>query len=499
MVLNWLGGRKPDHPLADDKSAREALAALPKADAAKAIEEVRDWIESINATEDFKPERRAELILMLDEAAHLHHRKLAREYLSNDRLPKFQEATLWRALAGLWSDLAGAYMACLDSFASDSGSMGRIKARLPLFCTRSVHALACQLKWQYLHYEPVDAATWGAMVKVHRFAEGKKVHRESIPLYPGLPQGSSVEREFLQALMLAASAPDCLMPVEIELAEWIVAHFSGAFLLTNVHKPQETYNYIDMAQASPPKRLTQAPPASPGLRFFAAGQAAGQLDAMIRVVEGGGLPSDLNLGGTYDPPKVLAVLRHLKMYWASTPPVRKTERYEVKHRLTVVHGLEEVLARLQGTEAQSNAESWVTENISSGGVGAIVSNAQGDWLGIGKLVGLAVEGGSGAYSIGMVRRCTRLPRLQANVGIRTFARSAFPVSVSGREEADSILVSDSRELGEEVSICMREGGFDKRDSPTMLFDDKTYLLIPIDISVSGDEFEVGRYRAMLQS
>ena len=97
MALKWLGGSKPDHPLADEKGARELLLALSKSDAPQAIEDIRHWIESVMATEGFKPERRAELLLQLDEAAQAHQRKLTRDYLSNPKLSKFQEAQLRRA------------------------------------------------------------------------------------------------------------------------------------------------------------------------------------------------------------------------------------------------------------------------------------------------------------------------------------------------------------------------------------------------------------------
>jgi hypothetical protein len=302
----------------------------------------------------------------------------------------------------------------------------------------------------------------------------------------------------MKALMLAASSPDCLMPLDIELAERIVAHFSAAFLISNTHQPQATYNWVDLGSGVPPKRLTQTPPASPGLRFFAAGAAIGQLDSMIRVVQSGAVPADLNLGGTYEPAKVLTVLQHLKMYWAATPPVRKNDRYAVKHRLTVVNSFSGILARLK-EGGDTAAESWVTENISAGGIGAVLEKAQGDWLRIGMLVGLSVEGGSGTCSVGIVRRCSRLPQQQSSVGIRTFAKEAFPVTLGGHDTSDAVLVNDGRALREEVLICHGEGAFDKRNSPTMAFEGHTYLLIPVEISVAGDDFELARYKVMQQS
>jgi hypothetical protein len=508
VALKWLGGGKPDHPLADEKGAKEVLSTLPPNDPAKAIQDIRDWIESVLGTVGFKGERRGEVVMLLDEAAQVHQRKLARDYLANPSLPKFQETRLWGAQFGLWKDLASAYAACLAQFALDPGSVGKLKAQLPLFCVRAVRAVAAQLKWHYMHYEQGDAAVWEMLGKVYRFAEEKKVHRESVPVYPGVPVSSSAEREFMKALMLAASSPDCLMPLDIELAERIVAHFSGSFLISDVHRPQATYNWIDLARGVPPKRLTQTPPPSPGLRFFAAGAALGQLDGMIRVVEGGAVPADLNLGGTYEPEKVLGVLRHLKLYWAATPPVRKNDRYAVKHRLTVVNGFEGILARLKGAAGaagaaggtgDAGAESWVTENISSGGIGATLGKGQSDWLRIGKLVGLSVEGGSGACSVGVVRRCSRLAQQQTSVGVRTFAKESFAVTLGGREQQDALLLNDGRTLKEEALICQREGAFNKRNSPSLEFDGHRYLLIPIEVSETGDDFELARYKVMQQS
>ncbi len=499
MVLKWLGGGKPDHPLADEKGARELLASLTDSDAPQAIEDVRHWVESVMGTEGFKLERRAELLLLLDEAAQAHQRKLARDYLSNPRLSKFQEAQLRRTLSGLWADLANAGTTCIDQLNTDSGAAGRMKAQLPLFCVRVVRALAAQLKWHYMHYEPGQAAVWQAIGKIYRFAETKKILREAVVVYPNVPLKSSTEREFMSALMLAASAPTCLRPLDIELAERVVAHCNASFLISDAYQPKATYNWIDLASGLPPKRLMDVPTAAPSLRYFAAGPANAQLDNMIRVLEGGAVPSDLNLGGTYEPARVLGVVQHLRMYWAETPPVRKHDRYEVKHQLNVVNGIERILARLQGATADAPTETWVTDNISAGGMGVVVSSAQSDWLGIGKLIGLSVAGGSGGCSVGMVRRCYRPTQQQASVGIRTFAKAAYAVTLQGREDKEALLLSDGTALNEEVLICMREGEFDKRESQSLAFDGHNYLLIPVDINATGDDFEIGRYRVMQQA
>ena len=499
MVLGLFGGRTPDHPLATERSAQQALAELPKTNPEKALEDVHDWIVSVAATEELKPERRAEIYLLLDETAVPFHRKLTRDYVADANLPRSQEARLRRVVSEFWKELAGAYIACVEQCAADSSLAGRLKARWPLLCVRALRALAGQLKWHYMRNEPEGADLWQAVGKVCRFAEEKKVFAEMIPFLPGGQQTSSAERELMKLLMLAGSSPDSLSPHSLELADWIVAHVSGGFVFSATHQPQVTYNYIALGSGTPPQRLIQMPPASPDLRFFAPGNASGELDKIIRIVETGAPPSGLNLGGAYETTTVLDVCLRLKSAWASPPPVRKHERYPVSHNLNVATGFATVLARLQGEEAAAGTEKWVTENISAGGVGAVVSNVQGDGPQVGKLLALSVAGGSGNYSVGVIRRWNRRPRMQSGVSIRTFAKAAFPVRFGGITPQDAILLADDRNLGEEVLVCLCAGGYDRRVPPVFDFDGQKILLTPVGIVESGDDYEIARYKVMRSS
>jgi hypothetical protein len=496
MAFKIFGGRGLGHPLATERGADEALAALPKGNADKALEELHDWIVSVGAAEGLKPERRAEILLMLDEAALPFHRKLTRDYVTDSNLSKEQEARLWRALSVFWKELAAAYSSGIEQCAADAAVAGRLKAQLPLICIRALRAFACQIKWQCMHYEPEGAETWKAIGKVYRHAEEKAIHGEMIRLYPNSSQTSSAEREFVKLLMFAASSPDSLSPRNIELAEWIVAHMGASFVFSAAHQPQLTYNYIDLDSGLPPKRLMQTLAPSPNLRFFAAGPAAGELDNVIRVLEGGAPPYAMNLGGAYDSAKVLSACLRLKAYWSAPPPVRKSDRYEVSHSLSVVTDFASIISLLQGGKPTAGPEVWVTENICAGGVAAVVSNVQGDALRVGRLVALSVAGGSGAYSVGVIRRWNRRPKLQSGVAIRTFAKAAFPVTFGGIASQDAILLNDDRNLGEEVLICLRVGGFDKRVPPILNFGNEEFLLVPLAIIESDEDFEVARYRVM---
>ncbi|MBI2319387.1 MAG: hypothetical protein HYU75_20905 [Betaproteobacteria bacterium] len=85
-MLKLFGSSKPDHPLADLKEARKVLEAVPANDSFRALEELAHWHESVRNAQDFKPEYRAQLVQLIDEAAQVHVRRLSREYLSSPRL-----------------------------------------------------------------------------------------------------------------------------------------------------------------------------------------------------------------------------------------------------------------------------------------------------------------------------------------------------------------------------------------------------------------------------
>ena len=84
-MFKLFGGPKSDHPMAELKEARRLLDEVPSGDAFKALDELTHWHESVRTAADFKPDHRTQLVLMIDEVAQSHARKLQRDYLSTTR------------------------------------------------------------------------------------------------------------------------------------------------------------------------------------------------------------------------------------------------------------------------------------------------------------------------------------------------------------------------------------------------------------------------------
>jgi hypothetical protein len=508
-VLKIFGGRRPDHPMADIKEARKILEDVPANDAFKALDELSHWLDSVRTAEGFEPQYRAELVQLIDESAQNPLRKLSRDYLATPRLSKFQEGRLWGAICEFWRQSALAFVACVDLYASGAKGANALKPQMPLLTLRSLRALAAQLKWQYVRYGPVEDAAWGTLTRIYAVADSMQFAQTKTTVYASIPGMSSPEQEFLKALMLSASSPDGLLPLEIELAERLVAHYSGGFTLGREQQSGIAY-WIDLASGHPPLRLTQPPAPAPTLRFFAAGKAQQELERLIENIKvAGAVPASVNLGGAYEPEIVLPVLEHLAMYWSSKSPERQSSRHRVKSRLTMTYGFDGVLAAIAPEVTldfdDNRIESWIVDNVSSGGFGAVVPQIKGDWLRIGALLGLQPEGGSN-WVIGVIRRLNRSSLQQATVGIQTLARQAQVLQLrlesgslgKSRDTETGILLDAVGGEGTEVSVLLRAGAWVAGQNMEYEHNGDVFLLLPAGVEERGGDYERVRFRRMVR-
>ncbi len=512
-MLNWIGGGKVDHPMADAKQARQIVAELPASDAARALQEVTELLESINATEGFKLERRLDNIDLLDGAAKNHQRKLSQDYLAMPRQQKFQENKLWTAVSGFWRALGDGYIHCIDQYEAGASGASGIKKNLPAVVARALRVLTLQLKWLLLRYGPVAPHLWSQLARLYQLAEKRGFGEGKVVVYPGAHGESTIRHEFLKSLMLAASSTDGLPPLKQQIAERVVAQFAHSFVLSR--KPEGCTYYFDLAEPKPPARLM--PGATPGANvvYFGAGAGLQELQQLTEeVVKSGAVPKDINLGGAYEKDLVITTLRHLLVYWSDKPPARGSERRKTASRLTVVPGLNEILGMIDpansdaldfSQDAGQSAESWIVENVSEGGFGAIIPALKSDWIKVGTLIGLQSEGKT-QWGIGMIRRISRDEHQQRRVGIQLLSKTAIPVKLArsgtvssfnaGREPGGAILLSTTPDSHGEVGVVMREGIFNGRDSLEMMVRDKAYLLMPAKMVEGGEDFDWARFKVM---
>lgn len=459
---------KPDHPLADAKEAKALFDALPGREPQGAVEEATGLLESLPGVEGFKPEQRLALIFQLDEAAIVPARRLGRDYVSA-RLSRAQEQRLFEASRDYWKALIAAYGDSLRRFESKEKGAETIKPSLPLLHARLLHGAGQLLKWRQFRYGPTDGELWLLMGSTYLGAIGHKVVDKALPLYPGATEPTSAEAEYLRALVFQASSMDNLLPVEVELAEYLIAHFLPRFVFTAEVRPDNVY-WVDAAKPLPPARLARAPDVVPTLRFFnstAAVEAVQKLQQSIS--QEGRVPAGVSLGGNYTPDIVLPVLEHLAMCWAPKPPMRNHARHRVTSRLMVVHGIAGIHRQLSGSGDFTECEDWVVDDVSQGGMGAKVALGGADWIRVGSLVGMQPQGG-GNWLVGMVRRFARASEAVGAVGIQTLSKTPRAiVADAGGLRTEGILL-DTPQKGGTVRMAM----------PTDSWEDGVGLIFPLD-------------------
>lgn len=492
---------KSDHPLADAKEMRRLLDLLPSQEPAAALDETMVWLESLSTAEDMKLEQRLDLMLRLDEATLPHARRLVRDYLSSQNLSRSQELRLWRCNYDYWAQLAAAYETCFNRYASGEKSAKGIEASLALLLARLMFAYAACLKWTRFRYAMIDSKLWLGAGRVYLAASTAKLEQKRLPIYAN-STASSVEQEYLQALALHSSSVNNLLPLEMEIAERLIAYLLPQLIFTSQSRPDSVY-WIDAASSLPPRRLITPPAAATTLRFISPGKALEVLaDIRARIEESGAVPADVQLGGQYSPSVVLPVLDHLALNWMPKPPMRSHSRHHVKSRLSVINGLAAIHARLVvGNDPwNDSAEAWIAEDVSIGGMGAQISPGANDWVRIGALVGVQPEGGDN-WLIGVVRRFHRGSEgAPGSVGIQTIGKAprAIVADSDGLEtEAillDALSLDDAAERVEMVDVVLPSTAYENGVPLTFELDGKSVRLQAHALVESGVDYSIGRYR-----
>lgn len=509
-MLSWFATQKVDHPLAEVKQSRRVIEDLPN-DTHKALTEILFWLDSVNTTEGFRVDRRLDLIEELDQAARLHVRKLAQDYLQL-RQQKFHEHRVWTTQADYWRLVGAGYTKCIEAFQADAPGSGAIKQRLPAVVCRALIAVGQQLKWLMLRYGPVAPNVWESLGRLYAFAESRGFSDKGVTLGEGAAKDVSPRREFLKAVMLGAASVESLLPEQIEIAERSIALFAPHFVLDAVFSAERPYVFDLAMRKSPARVMGAAVESASSLRYFGPGAAHGEIERLLQVLQREGvLPSGMNLGGEYDPRAVLDVWRHLLQYWSPTPPARGSERHPVNARLTIVHGFRLLSGLLSAAPTDTldislaslnSVESWVAENVSDGGFGAVVPATGSDWLKVGAMIGLKVEGEK-HWGVGVIRRMARDGELNRRVGIQRISSHIVALRIAPfgpiaqgnavRENDVALLLTPKPDAEQRVRIMQAPATFSSGQMLVMRVHGQAYELQPEALVESGDEYDIGRF------
>lgn len=542
--------KKPEHPMANVREARRALAELPVNDPFKSLEEISFWLQSMLDLDSLKLVDRIAVTRLLDEAAQPFQRSLSRDYLAATRMNKIQENRLWGLSFEFWRRLAAAYFICIEGVERSAKGAGRGTEELAGLTVRALKALAAQIKLLHLRYRPVDGRTWSDVIKLYMLAEGKLFVRELVMASHSNQTHTSVQQELLKILMLEAAAPDRLVPAQIELAERLAGQFASSFVMDE--EPQGCTHYFDLSACKAPTRLLPGTRTHSVMRFFGVGSALHKLEETMRQVKLSVVPQELDVGehgGRKD--ELLDLLSQLLQSWSATPPQRKYVRKAAVSRLNVVNGFSEIRRRVAGTEkivassaidnkdmlyqerldlrlygfvtektrqmmaeaatrsvavtqGEDATESWIMENISESGFGAVIPELAQDWVKVGTLLALRPENG-GEWNVGIVRRLTRTPQMKVYVGIQVLAHEPVSVrlhpvgvklsvwenvaEIQAQEFLTALLLPQSVYCLEENCLLLEQGSYEVNREYEMIARGEKSRLRLTSLFEQGEDFE----------
>lgn len=508
-MISWFGRGKSEHPLADASKVQELIAKLPTGDNAQALGEIASWLELMKRADDLKLEYRYKNLDLLDAAARSHEHALLVEYLGTPRHKKSHEQKLWTNAYGFWRELGHGYQQCFEE-AEKGGASTR--AGLPIFIARALRALRQQLRWALLRYESAEQRVWIDLANLYRFAESKGLTEEAVAVYPGSSGSGTVKQEMMKALMLSASSTDSLHPTGQDIAARIVSHFCKQFVISKEAKEGYTH-WFDLAAPKVPVRVVRNAPKAETVRYIGAGSALRELEQLrAHIAYTRSLPEGLDLDGRLDDEVVLGLIKHLEQDWAGKTQARRHERRKVANRVTVVPGLKEIIESLEFAyndsldfTHQAAAESWIVEDMSEGGYGAVIPSVAGDWVEVGSLIG--VEGETFRdWRVGLVRRVTRNEQQQQRVGVQLLTQAATLVRLrsstgpapkaAAAPPQPAVLISSKPEVQQEIDVALKRGSLNDVQNVEMLLAEGAYVLRPQDTIERGLDYELVRFRVM---
>jgi hypothetical protein len=486
------------------KSAQSLLDDIPRHDALKALQELTDWVEALNRqADDFKLDHQWAVLRLLDQAAQGHVRKLLHDYFVLQPLSQFQENRLWSLLVAYYTQSDLAHSDVLRRYLENARGASSIRSDLPLLCTRGIDTIGGLLKMDAARFAMVDPALWKRLAAYYQLAESKGFANEVVSVYTGTQLSAS--EAFAILMLWYGSSAGNLNPVQKHISERLCSAAGKGAQVVGSYDGSALFVF-DMAQPTPPMRVSAESSIHPALRYIAAAGLRQALDSMIRTLDKGILPDGLNLyGANFETEMVKDIAGRLVQNLTLPSPTRRTPRRKIKVNLKIANGFLKMLEQsdLGLNFGAEESEVWEVEDISATGFRSVVKPSHFDGLRIGSLVGSKPESVS-HWGAGVVRRLSRDRDGALHVGVEVLSPRVVGVPLQDRAlpgaEGGQLGLFLNRPAGAsgEAWVLMKQDSYSPQRSLNMMLDGKSYLLLPLALVERGDDYDLARYRMMEQ-
>lgn len=497
-----LFGSKSDHPLANLKSAKQLLDGLSKTDAVVALEEIVHWIEALfDSNNEFRLDHQFAVMRMLDDAAQPYLRRITYSYFAVVPPTPFQENRLWSVMNTYFVVCELGYLHLIRGIENREKGSSSIKSDVPLIIARGIFSVFGRLECSGVRYAQVDPQLWVNLAEFYASAEQENCQNEQLSIYPGMGVITSVEHVFASVLMWYGIGEGSLKPLDLHIAKLLMIYMCKAFSVSEHPQAGSMFAFNMGIPALPVRVKDEDAMYPPGMRFVSIGSAPGHLDSLLKTLNKGVLPAELNLDVPSSPEAVAEVVRRLAAYCQLPLPVRRHQRRKIKTSVTVANGFYKVI---QQTDAEyafniTDNETWEVEDMSATGLSCMLPAGSASNVKIGALVGLQAENAT-HWGAGIVRRLRRDAQNNLHVGVRILANKVVGVVVNDSEgwgadtSLPALLLDRADEQSGESWMLIKSDTFSINRSQSMTVADQNYLLIPLALIENGADFDLVRYR-----
>ena len=460
-------------PLSSPRLATQWLEHLPVGDALKAHAAILKEIRQFNEELTELSKSRLEVLMLLDERAQDLADTLARQYLRNARMTHSMEGQLWNEIYNLLWETARSYHAFI-LYLRQPHANGWLTPHLPKLSLRLMRTFGALMKWRNIRYQRPGDKLWLRFHNLYKVAEAGGFHQTPLHAYPTDSQATTCETEYLRCLMLQQAHAGTLYPRQLDLVDRWLGKWTPIFLSISQHLDvnHHTFN-VDLAADRGPSRIRNADNES-SFRFWATKELVAHLGELRESLKDGSPPSALGLTEDVRTAEALELLDHLIRQWSPlmSREQRRQPRKAVKKLVSLAHGLPGIIACLRHPtgegdgiytpqlvydemvdvqvygfvtdrtrerppqssklpSAATGIESWVIQDESECGYGAIVETREKDWLRVGTLIAIQANRG-GNWALGILRRLSRTNERESLVGIETLPGTPEVVMLYGK-------------------------------------------------------------------
>jgi len=356
---------------------------------------------------------RGEALSLIQEASGAHVSALLAQIIARPTSEQAARESTWNSLINYLRALAGALCASAVALLREAAANPSLRPAAAAGAARALHACRMLAKVFLVHYVSVPPKLWRLAYAVHGEAEKADCAATPVRTQAAQKTQTSATQELLGLLMLQASSPEMMAPVEIEVADRVIEQLGEGFTLRPRGVADNPFGFDPAGEIAPSRAAGQG--AGAEIRHFGAGTGYDALEQLYKQLATTRTSNIKAFGKDISPEVQISAIQHLLAFWGEASPYSPPARSAATGILHVVHGYGQVWQRLSGARSgkaeltlaedgegpPQAAETWALQDAGGNELGAEIPPSS-RWARCGDVVGVSMQGADECW-LGVIR------------------------------------------------------------------------------------------------